>query len=331
MAQGSKTSVVAAITGNSAVMISKFVVFAISGSSSMLAEAIHTLADLFNQVLLLVGIQRSRRPPSKLFAFGHGQERYFWNLVSACGVFFIGSGVTIYHGVQSLMEQHRPEIDIWTVVVLGAAVVIEGTVLAIAVRAVLRQKGDRSFLAFVRTTTDPTLIAVVLEDSAAVLGLLIAGAGIGLTELTGNPVFDAAGSILVGVLLGLVAIFLANQNRKLLIDQTSPRTEAVVRAVLERHPAVRSIRDLRTVIFAPKQVLLVADLEWAGESVPVTGAGDAPLAEGDVKAVIRRVGAITDDVEDAIRAAAPEVRDIYLEVEQFRGRGRPQREDPEGA
>jgi zinc transporter 9 len=322
MAQGSKTSVIAAITGNIVVTISKFVVFAISGSSSMLAEAIHTLADVFNQVLLLIGIQRSRRRRSKLFAFGHGQERYFWNLVSACGVFFIGSGVTVYHGVQSLFEAHRPENDIWTLVVLGAALLIEGSVLTVALRAVFRQKGDCPLLAFIRATPDPTLIAVVLEDSAAVIGLLIAGAGIGLTELTGNPTFDAAGSILVGVLLGLVAIFLANQNRKLLIDQSSPSTETIVRGLLDGHPAVREIRDLRTVIFAPEQVLLLAEVEWEGDSIDVDGAAGEPLEEAAVRTVIRRVGEITDEIEDAIRAAAPEVKDIYLEVEQFRGRVR---------
>jgi len=320
MASGSKTSVVAAIAGNSAVMVSKYAVFFASGSSSMLAEAIHTLADLLNQVLLLVGIERSRKPASSTFAFGFGQERYFWNLVSAAGVFFIGCGVTVYHGVQSLAAHQTPTFDVWTVVVLVGSAAIEGSVLTIAVRAMLRQKGDRSVVEFMRTTPDPTLIAVVLEDSAAILGLLIAGVSIALTRITGNPVFDGIGSVLVGLLLGVVAIFLANQNRKLLIDQSNPITEQAVRQVLADHPAVRGVRDLRTVIFAPEQVLLVADIEYAADPVDVERPDGTMIPEGEVRAVLGKVGKVTDDIEAAIRAAAPEVKDIFLEVEQFRTR-----------
>jgi len=309
LASGSKTSVIAAIAGNTLVTASKFVAFFFSGSSSMMAESIHSLADTANQLLLFIGIKRSVKPPTRLFKFGFGQERYFWNLVSACGIFFIGCGVTVYHGVSDLFGDHQPEIGWLTIAVLAAALVIEGSVLIIALRSTWRQKGDRSLLEFVRTTSDPTLIAVVLEDSAAVLGLLIAGAGILMTHLTGDAIFDSIGSILVGVLLGLIALFLANQNRKLLIDQSSPRTEAAARAALTGHPAVARIVDLRTVIFAPEQVLLVADVAFS----------DAALA---------RPGAATDEIEQAIRAAAPEVRDIYIEVEQLRGRRREQASAP---
>jgi zinc transporter 9 len=309
MASGSKTSVIAAITGNTLVTISKFVAFALSGSSSMMAESIHSLADTANQILLLIGIRRSVKPPTRLFKFGFGQERYFWNLVSACGIFFIGCGVTVYHGVTDLFGEHEPEISWLTVAALGLALVVEGSVLIIALRSAFRQKGESSLLEFMRTTPDPTLIAVVLEDSAAVLGLLIAGSGIGLTQLTGNAVFDSIGSILVGVLLGLIALFLANQNRKLLIDQSSPKTEAAVRAALDGHPAVVRIVDLRTVIFAPQQVLLVADLSFSDEART-------------------RPGAATDEIEQAIREAAPEVMDVYIEVEQLRGRKRWPPSDP---
>jgi zinc transporter 9 len=309
MASGSKTSVIAAIAGNSLVMVSKFVAFALSGSSSMMAESIHSLADVTNQVLLLVGIQRSRTPASKLFKFGYGQERYFWNLVSACAIFFVGCGVTVYHGVSDLFGEHEPEISWLTVGVLALALVVEGTVLAIALKSAWRQKGDRSLIEFIRTTKDPTLVAVVLEDSAAVLGLLIAGAGILLTHLTDNAVFDSIGSILVGVLLGLVALFLANQNRKLLIDQSSPTTEKIARAVLADHPAVVRVVDLRTVIFAPNQVLLVADLTFADDA-------------------LTRPGTATDEIEQALCDAAPEIKDIYIEVEQLRGRNRGASTDP---
>ncbi|MBW2277659.1 MAG: cation diffusion facilitator family transporter, partial [Deltaproteobacteria bacterium] len=288
---------------NTLVTISKFVAFSLSGSSSMMAESIHSLADTTNQVLLLIGIKRSVRPPTKLFKFGFGQERYFWNLVSACGIFFIGCGVTVYHGVTNLFGEHQPEIGLLTILVLPLALVIEGSVLIIALRSTWRQKGDLSLFEFMRTTPDPTLIAVVLEDLAALLGLLIAGAGILLTHLTGNAIFDSIGSVLVGVLLGLIALFLANQNRKLLIDQSSPRSEAASRAALDGHSAVARIVDLRTVIFAPEQVLLVADLTFTDEAL------EAP-------------GAATDEIEQAIRAVAPEVKDIYIEVEQLRGRKR---------
>ena len=309
MASGSKTSVIAAIAGNTLVTITKFIAFFVSGSSSMMAESIHSLADVTNQALLFVGIKRSAKPATRLFKFGFGQERYFWNLVSACGIFFIGCGVTIYHGVSDLFGEHEPEIGWLTIAVLGLALVVEGAVLMIALKSAWRQKGDQSLLQFMRTTPDPTLVAVVLEDSAAVLGLLIAGAGILLTHLTGNAIFDSIGSIMVGVLLGLIALFLANQNRKLLIDQSSPRTEAAARTALDRHPEVARIVDLRTVIFAPNQVLLVADLAFTDEA-------------------LERPGDATDEIEQAIRAASPEVKDVYIEVEQLRRRKRWPASDP---
>jgi zinc transporter 9 len=247
VASGSKRTVVAAVLGNGTLALLKFGAFLVSGSGAMLSESIHSLADTVNQALLWLGIRLSDRPADKKHPFGYGAERYFWSLVSAMGIFFLGAGVTTYHGVDILLHPKHVEIGLLTWIVLALALVIEGGVLMMAVRVANRRRAGRTWIEFVKTAGDPALLAILLEDAIAVLGVFVAGVGIVLTDLFDAVVFDALASILIGLLLGAMAVLLAMRNRVLLLGQSaSPELEAKIREIVTRDPIVGSIYRLRT-------------------------------------------------------------------------------------
>ena len=244
-------SVKVAIGANFLVCVLKFLVAFTTGSASMFAEAIHSLADTANQALLWLGLHRSQIGPSKEFPFGRGQERYVWGLISACGIFFVGAGVTIYHGIMSLLHHHRPEINKWTISVLIFALVAEGGSLAVAWFE--RKKGDTANL------------AVLLEDGAAVLGVLIAIASIFLFHVTGNEYWDSIGSIIIGVLLGIIALVLIHANLEYLIEKASPRElQDQVRKELLKLPLVEDIKDIRMIVLTPDEHRVRAEVELNG-------------------------------------------------------------------
>ena len=218
---GSKVAVYSAIIGNSLVMVAKFAAFFLTGSGSMLAEGIHSVADVGNQTLLAIGLRKSQRPPDRQHPFGYGREAFVWSLMSAVGIFFLGCGVTVAHGVHTLTSAEAHHItDTGTAIgVLIFALVVESGTLFFAVRAVWQEASHRGvgFVENVRTTDDPFAIAVLLEDTAAVTGVLVALGAIGLTAYTHQTWYDAAGSIAIGLLLGGVALFLISKNRDLLL------------------------------------------------------------------------------------------------------------------
>jgi len=266
--QGSKTAVLAAIGGNTLVMLSKFTAFFFTGSTSMLSEAIHTVADLLNQVLLYVGIIRSGKTADNEFAYGYSAERYVWALISAVGIFFLGCGVTIYHGVHSLLSDHHevPELT-WTVGVLIFSLLMEGYVLWIAVKAAMKQAEGKPFFNFLRTEADPATVAVVLEDAAACLGVMIAMAAIILANVTGHAYWDAIGSIVIGLLLGAIAIWLIYRNSQLLVGvSVPPRIRAQVEKIIQDNPAVEEIVDMKTRILDTETYRIKADIRFDGEA-----------------------------------------------------------------
>ncbi|MCK4425399.1 MAG: cation diffusion facilitator family transporter, partial [Deltaproteobacteria bacterium] len=201
-------SVKVAISSNALVCCLKFIVALTGGSASMFAEAIHSLADTANQALLWIGISRSRIGPSREFPFGRGQERFVWGLISACGVFFVGAGVTIYHGIHGLLHPYEPEINKWTVIVLAISFLAEGGSLLVAWHD--RKKGDTANL------------AVLMEDSAAVFGVILVAITLFLTKYTGNVYWDSIGSIIIGIILAVIAIVLMRENLHNLIEKASP-------------------------------------------------------------------------------------------------------------
>lgn len=265
MAGKSGSAVVLAIIGNGILTFIKFGAFLLSRSPAMLSEAIHSFADTANQTLLFIGIRRSQRPADEHYHWGHGNERFLFALLSAMGIFVLGCGVTVYHGVAALLSPPDVSSSWVTYAVLGIAIVVDGSVMLAAVREIAQQKGDKSFWRFLRESSDPTLLAVLFEDAIATLGCVIALVGIWLAEVTGNPVYDALSSIIIGALLGLVAIWLGWRNSVLIIGPAIPAdVETGVLEYLNKQPSVESIRGVRTRIVGSERFAFSADVDYNG-------------------------------------------------------------------
>ncbi len=244
-------SVKIAITANTIVCILKFLVGLLGGSASMIAEAIHSVADTANQVLLLIGLIRSKIGPSKEYPFGRGQERFVWGLISACGIFFVGAGVTIYHGISSLLHERMPEINQWTYLVLAVSFLAEGYSFYVAYRH--QRKGDTANL------------AVLLEDGAAIFSLFLATTAIILTKVTGQYYWDSMGSIVVGIILAVIAIILIKENLEYLIEKASPEElQEEVRKQIASFPLVEEIKDIRMIVITPDSHYVRAEVELNG-------------------------------------------------------------------
>ena len=206
MATGSKTVIYAALAGNAAIALTKFAAAAFTGSSAMLSEAIHSVVDTGNQGLLLWGLRRAKRPPDERFPHGYGKEVYFWSFVVAILIFAVGSGVSIYEGIKHVQHPSEMTNPLVNYIVLGLAMVFEGTAWLIAWKGFRKAKGNMGYFEAVRSGKDPTLFVVLFEDSAAMLGLLVvAMVGIALTQVTGIPYFDGIASIVIGLILAGVA------------------------------------------------------------------------------------------------------------------------------
>ncbi len=274
-ASGSKKAVFAAIVGNTLVMIAKFMAFAFTGASSMLSEAIHTLADVLNQILLMIGIVRSDRTPDEDNAYGYMAERYIWALISAVGIFFLGCGVTMFHGIETLIHQlnHHGETEPlkdlnWAIGVLIFSLILEGYVLYVALKHVWKQAKGKPILKFLLNDADPAVAAVVLEDSAACLGVVIALVAILLYQYTGNPYIDPIASIMIGLLLGGIAIWLVWRNSSLLIGSSVPvHIRQQVEGIIRANPAVEEIVDMKTRIMDTETYRIKADLRFDGEAL----------------------------------------------------------------
>ncbi len=301
----SRVAIYAAIIGNFAVAVTKFVAAGITGSSAMLSEGIHSVVDTGNGLLLLLGIRRSQRPADSMHPFGYGPELYFWTLIVAVLIFGLGGGVSIYEGVQHLLhpgELHDPTVNY---IVLGLALVFEGIAWWLALKGFLLAKGESRFWAAIRDTKDPTTYVVLLEDSAAMAGLLVAGAGIALSHAFNMPELDAVGSILIGLILCGTALLLIYEMHGLLIGESAdPQVIEDIRNIVTADAAVsRSGRPL-TLHFAPEQVLLNLDVQFKDE-----------LSADDIEVAV-------DRLEKAIRTAHPQIKHIFLEAEAFTPTGR---------
>jgi len=324
----SRTAVIAALVGNTIVAIAKFVAFFVTGSGTMLSEGIHTVADVMNQVLLLIGIQRSQKDPDEDFEYGYGQERFVWALMSAVGIFFLGCGVTLYHGIHSLL--HPAEVtDLgWAVGVLSGALLIEGYVLYVAARGLMNLRGELPFWTYVRERADPSAVAVLLEDAAACLGCVIALVAILLIHVTGNTYWDAIGSIAVAVLLGFVAIWLIGRNRALLVGASMPKdARARIREVLRRHQTVQEVVELKSKMIDTETYDVLLTIEFEGHRFAERLRGKLETAYpkiNDLEGFIGHAGEFADDVikllgdeidqiEKEIREAVPQVKIIDIE------------------
>jgi cation diffusion facilitator family transporter len=264
MAQGgSRLVILAALAGNCAVAVTKFAAAFWTGSSAMLSEAIHSAVDTGNQGLLLLGLRRAARPPSARHPFGHGMELYFWAFVVALLIFALGGAVAIWQGWQKIVAPEPVESAWINFAVLGAAVLFEGLSFRVAYREFRRSHVGEPFWDAIRRSKDPGVFAVLLEDSAALVGLLIALVGLGLAEWLDLPVLDGVASIGIGLLLVLTAGFLANETRSLLTGEAAaPRLVEAVRAMLLADRRVAAVEELLSMHLGPTEVLLAVTLDF---------------------------------------------------------------------
>ncbi|KRC66374.1 cation diffusion facilitator family transporter [Aeromicrobium sp. Root236] len=279
-------TVVIALLANALVALAKSAAAMFTGSASMVAEAAHSWADAGNEVFLLVADRRSQRRPDHSHPLGYGREAYVWSMFAALGLFVAGAAVSITHGVQELIDPGEASDFVVAYVVLGIAFVLEGVSFAQAFRQVGREAStiDRELLQHALQTSDPTLRAVFAEDAAALIGILIAGAGIALHQVTGSPTPDAIGSILVGVLLAVVAIVLIDRNRRFLVGmEASPMLLDAARARLAAMAGVSSVGYLHMEFVGPRRVYLVASVDLVGDDVESSVADHLRMLESELE------------------------------------------------
>ncbi|TVT41494.1 cation transporter [Hymenobacter setariae] len=300
-ASSSKLSLYGGIAANVAIAVSKFVAAYITGSSAMLSEGIHSLVDTGNGGLLLYGMSRSQRPADAKHPFGHGKELYFWALIVAVLIFAIGGGMSFYEGIKHL-EHPEPLTDPkWNYIVLGLSVVFEGAAAWLAIRALLeKQAAGSNFWHTLRTSRDPAVFASVLENVAAVAGLLIALLGVYFGHLLNNPLFDGGASIIIGLLLMGVAVLLVSRTKDLLTGEgVDEATTQQVQDLARQTPGVSQVRPPLTMYLAPDEVMLALDVDFEDHLT-------ATQVEEAVEAV-----------QDRIRAAHPEFKRIFIEAKSL--------------
>jgi len=261
-----KKSVITALACNVIVGIFKFIGFFVSGSSVMLSEGIHSITDTTNQIFLLIGIKRSSKPADDDFNYGYRGERFFWSLLSACCVFFFGAGVTLYHGFETLIHEKGLDINYWTIAILVGSFITEGFALISASKELKHLAGNESVRKYAKHSGDPTLLAIIFEDSAALLGIVIAIISVLLVKFTGLYIWDAIGSSLIGGLLAIVAVALMNINRRLLIGRSiPPHIKKKIFTILHNQKIVEEIHDFKTVMIATDGYRVKAELEINGQ------------------------------------------------------------------
>lgn len=289
----------AALAANLGIAVAKFVAAAISGSSSMLTEGVHSLVDSGNQMLLLFGQSRARRPPDAEHPFGYGRELYFWAFVVAILIFGLGAGVSIYEGWRHIAEPEPLRDPLINYIVLGVAFALEGTSWVIAMRDFQRGKGRTGWWRAVRDSKDPAGFTVLFEDSAALAGLIVAAIGIWSSHHWGDPRIDGWASIVIGLILAAVATLLAREAKGLLIgERADPALIARVRAMIEAEPCIAHVNHVRTIHTAPDRVFVAISADFADS-----------LTMGEGEALIERI-------EKALKAAMPVLTSIYIRPEK---------------
>ncbi len=297
----SRKVIYAALLGNLFVAATKFVAAFVTGSSAMLSEGIHSLVDTGNQVLLLYGIHRSKRPPDNEFPFGYGQEVYFWSFVVAILVFALGAGASIYEGVHRLSHPVMMKSPILSYWVLGVSFVFEGSTWLFALREFSKVKGRRGYLEAVHREKNPPMFMVLFEDSAATLGLVIAFLGVWLGHRTGNMAYDGWASIVIGLILGLTAVWLAVETKGLLIGESAlPEVVQGIRALAGTYPEIEHVNEVLTLHMGPEDVLVNLSVDFQ----------DAITAE--------RVEKVICKLDEAIKERYPFVKRVFVEAEARR-------------
>jgi cation diffusion facilitator family transporter len=298
---GGGKAIIAALLANLGIAVAKFIGFLISGSSAMLAESVHSLADTGNQGLLLLGGRQSRKRADAEHPFGYGRERYVYAFVVSIILFSVGGVFSLYEGVHKLQDAgHELDAPLVPIVILLVAIVLESFSLRTAIREANHVRGKQGWFSFIRHSKAPELPVVLLEDCAALIGLVLALGGVGLTVITGNSAWDAIGTLGIGVLLILVAIILGIETKSLLVGEGANAEDAEkIRAAIAGHPDVEALIHIKTLYLGPDELMVAAK-----------------VAFGTTKKLSDVAGSI-DSVETAIRTAVPAARVIYLEPDVY--------------
>ncbi|WP_067129357.1 cation diffusion facilitator family transporter [Microtetraspora malaysiensis] len=305
-AGGGTKAIIAALSANLAIAVAKFVAFLFTGSSSMLAESVHSVADSGNQALLLIGGKRAERARTRRHPFGFGRERYFYAFVVAVVLFTVGALFSIYEGWHKISDPHPVEAPQWAFGVLIFAIIAEGFSFRTAIRESRHLKGDHSWFSFIRRAKAPELPVVLLEDFGALLGLLFALFGVAMAVVTGDGIWDGIGTLMIGLLLAAIAVILAVETKSLLIGESAaPEVEERIRAALEGAPEVTRVIHMRTLHLGPEELLVAAKIAVEHDDTA------AQVAQG------------IDEAERRIREAVPIARVIYLEPDLYRSSNAP--------
>lgn len=295
-AEAGTKAILAALAANLGIAASKFVAFVFTGSSSMLAESVHSVADSGNQALLLVGRRRAERQRTPLHPFGYGRERYFYAFVVAVVLFTVGAVFSLYEGYHKLVDPHEVESPMWAFGVLIVAIVLEGFSFRTAIVESNQVRGDHSWVSFIRRSKSPELPVVLLEDLGALVGLILALLGVTMAVITGNGIWDGVGTIAIGLLLAAIAVVLAIETKSLLIGESAgPEVERQIIEALESVEQVAGVIHMRTQHIGPEELLVAAKI-----------AVDHDDTAGEVARGINAA-------EDRIRSRVPIARIIYLE------------------
>jgi cation diffusion facilitator family transporter len=297
MAGESTKAVIAAIAGNFAIAVCKFVAAGFSGSAAMLSEAIHSLVDTGNDGLMLYGLRRSTKPADADHPFGYGHELYFWTLVVGILIFGLGGGMSILTGILHVVNETTTEASVWSYAVLAIAAVFEGISWCFGYRAFRSEQQGRGVVETIQISKDPTTFSVLLEDSAALAGLAIAFTGIFMSQQLGMPWIDGASSILIGVLLCLIALVMVYESKGLLIGEGVEKATALgVRAIISAEPEVESVGKLGTLYLGPEDVMLAVEVRFR--------------RDGSVADTRHAIG----HMANAIRAKYPRIRHVFLDA-----------------
>lgn len=292
----SKTALYTALAANLGIAATKFVAAGVTGSSAMLSEGIHSLVDTINEVLLLLGVSRSQRPPDQKRPFGYGREQYFWSYVVALLIFAIGGGVSFYEGVTHIQHPEPIEDPLWNYIVLGVAFLLDGYSLLTAWRTFNIQRGNKSVWAAVKNTKDAATLSVLFEDASDVLGLIIAFLGVFLSKILQNPYLDGTASILIGLLLVSVSVVLARESKSLLMGEgVDEETNQQLIALTESDPAVLKSVYIGTIYLGPEEITLIQGVAFQPE-----------LTTNDINQAIVRI-------HQSIVQAFPAIKHPYMQ------------------
>jgi len=303
----SKSVIYAALIGNLAIAATKFAAASYTGSSAMVSEAIHSVVDSGNQWLLLHGLRRARQAPDEKHPFGYGMELYFWTFVVAILVFAVGAGVAFYEGVVKILAPHPITDNYVNYIVLGLALLIESIPFGVALKAFLMQKGGQGVFAAIRRSKDPTLFTVLFEDTAAMLGLVVAIVGIALADFLDVPLLDGVASIAIALILAGTAILLAYESKGLLIGEgVHPETKAAIQAVLRSDPRIAVTNEILTMHLGPEDVLVNLSVDFR----------DA-LSSAEVEDAI-------SELETTIKTKFPVIRRVFIEAQNWAAHRRAQ-------